>query len=124
MVVSRRVVGKGCGHFCTAILVVEGLHAALVHRTHRNGVDAGDIAIGSAGVAIVPTIPACPDVYGTETITPLSRWRIGMNYLVYNDTAHLVSSMQCGLLSYDRVIEFYNSVIHNTTYIHVYTRGK
>ena len=80
VVVPCRVVGVSRGHFRTAVLVIECLHATLVHRTHCDGVDAGDIAISSTGIAIVPTIPSCPNVYGTKTITTLSRWK---NYLVY-----------------------------------------
>ena len=59
------------GHFGSTALVVGGLLAVLTGRTHGNGVDAGHVAIGCTRIVRVTSVPRCPNVNGTFTVSTL-----------------------------------------------------
>ena len=66
-----RVVAESGSHFCSTVFIIVGLSSLLVGRTHTDGVDAGDIAIGSTGIIIEPTVSCCPYINGPRSIATL-----------------------------------------------------
>ena len=48
---------EGDGHFPRAVLIIESLPTSLVRGANSDGVDAGDVAISSAGVIQLSSVP-------------------------------------------------------------------